>query len=367
MHFSDSLTLDAPRTLKDGYVAVRARAARVGVYQYTGQEIDPTNAHGLRDRDLVNVLRDQDTVFSADAVRSFIGKPVTDNHPSERVTAANWRDHARGNIMGAMRDGDYLAFDLMLTDQSAIEKVRAGQRELSNGYNATLEFGDFKAPDGTACQARQATITDGNHVALVKYGRAGADCAIKDRWAVCDANPAALADFTTKENPAMPGTIIVDGLPVSLADEAAVRAVIAKKDAEIAAANTATADANTKLAEANGKVAALDAQLVDAKALVAPAAIDKLVADRSALIASAKSVVPTVATDGKTDAEIRRAVVTAKLGDKCPTEDAAVAGAFAVLTADAKPAGSSVVPIGAPMVAHDTGALVASMRNMRYA
>jgi hypothetical protein len=346
---------------------VRARAARVGVYQYTGQEIDPDNAHGLRDRQLVNVLRDENTVFSADAVRSFIGKPVTDNHPSERVTAANWRDHARGNIMGAMRDGEYLAFDLMLTDQSAIEKVRAGQRELSNGYNATLEFGDFKAPDGTPCQARQATITDGNHVALVRFGRAGADCAIKDRWAVCDANPAALADITTKENPAMPGIITVDGLPVSLADEAAVRAVIAKKDAEIVVANAATADANTKLAEEKGKVAALDAQLADAKALVAPAAIDKLVADRSALIGQAKAIVPAVVVDGKSDAEICRAVVTAKLGDKCPTEDAAVSGAFAVLTAGVVANDSAVMPIGMPMIARDTGAVIASMRNMRYA
>lgn len=181
--YTDSLTLDSPRTTKDGFLAVRAKAARVGVYRYTGREVDPENRHGLRDKGLVNVLRDDATVFDAAAVRSFIGKPVTDNHPSEPVTAANWRQHARGTIMGALRDGDYLAFDLLLTDAEAIAKVNAGKRELSNGYAAELEYGRFVAADGTVCDARQSRITGGNHVAIVDAGRAGPECAI------CDAAP----------------------------------------------------------------------------------------------------------------------------------------------------------------------------------
>jgi hypothetical protein len=56
---------------------------------------------------------------------------------------------------------------------------------LSNGYTSDLEFGDFTAPDGTKCQARQTSI-NGNHVALVD-GRAGPECAIKDGFALCDA------------------------------------------------------------------------------------------------------------------------------------------------------------------------------------
>ena len=41
MLFADQLTLDAPRRTADGYLAVRARAARTGVYRYTGREVDP--------------------------------------------------------------------------------------------------------------------------------------------------------------------------------------------------------------------------------------------------------------------------------------------------------------------------------------
>ena len=199
MLFADALTLDAPRRTSDGYLAVRARASRTGVYQYSGREVDPDNAHGLRDQAVVNVLRDDATVFDEAAARSFIGKPVTDNHPSEPVTAANWRDHSRGTIMGALRDGDYLAFDILLTDAATIAKVDAGKRELSNGYGASLAYGTFTAKDGTLCQARQEKITGGNHVALVDRGRAGSECAIKDGFAVCDALPPNILDSLTTE------------------------------------------------------------------------------------------------------------------------------------------------------------------------
>ncbi len=193
VYCTDVLTLDAPKRTRDGYMAVRAKAARTGVYDYAGSEVDPENKHGLRDTPIVKVLRDDQTVFDNTSARSFIGKPITDDHPAEPVTSKNWKDLARGTVMGAMRDGDYLTFDLLLTDAEAIAKVDAGKRELSNGYSTDLQFGDFTAPDGTKCQARQTSIV-GNHVALVDRGRAGSNCAIKDRFAACDALPIALQD-----------------------------------------------------------------------------------------------------------------------------------------------------------------------------
>ena len=190
--FQDALTLDAPRRTADGYLAVRAKAARVGHYEYSGRDVDPDNAHGLRDAATVNVLRDEAVVFDNASVRSFIGKPITDDHPAEAVNASNWRDHGRGVIMGAIRDGDHLAFDLVLMDAATIAKVEAGKAELSNGYSAGIEFGDFTAADGTKCQARQTSIA-GNHVAIVDRGRAGPTCRIGDA-AICDALPIALQD-----------------------------------------------------------------------------------------------------------------------------------------------------------------------------
>lgn len=367
MFFADRLTLDAPRRTKDGYLAVRAKAARTGVYQYSGHEVDPSNEHGLRDQATVNVLRDEKTVFDKKAAHSFIGKPITDDHPSEAVNSNNWRDHARGVVMGAeWQEGGYLAFDLLLTDQTAIDKVGGGKRELSNGYEATLEFGDFKADDGTACPVRQTSVA-GNHVALVDHGRAGSACRIADA-ANCDAIPRAmltellvhmLADERTytglsdddkkarQRREAVDNgvsqmatkNITFDGMPIEATD--ASEAAIRKLEGQLADSNTAKAAAETKVGELtatvatkDGEIAGLNAKLKDAE--IGPAQLEKLVADRSAVIAKAKAIDPNVVTDGKSDAEIRAAVVAAKLGDAAPSDENGIAGAFAALTADAK-------------------------------
>lgn len=371
MYFADTLTLDAPKRMKDGYLAVRAKAARVGVYQYAGFEVDPQNAHGLRDQAVVNVLRDENTVFDAAAVRSFIGKPVTNDHPRVAVTADNWRDHARGTIMGALRDGEYLAFDLLLTDKAAINAVDAGKRELSNGYSAEIEFGDFTAPDGTKCQARQSRITDGNHVALVDQGRAGPDCRIADRsaWAACDANPAAVADFSPKGNTVK--KIVLDGLQVDLADADAVAAAISKLQDKISAGEQELADARTQISTLNGEKAVLDKLVADLKAQTDPAALDKRVADRAKLVADAKRILPSVVTDAMDENAIRRAVVNGKLGDAAKDmDDAAIAGAYvALLTGceDAKPTTDKAVHNIAPAAVADAAATINILRTARFA
>lgn len=338
MIFSDALTLDAPKRLAGGYVAVRARAARTGVYDYAGREIDPQNKHGLRDKAVVKVLRDEGTVFDDRAARSFIGKPVTDNHPAEPVTADNWRKHARGTIMGAMRDGDYLAFDLLLTDAAAIAAVDAGKRELSNGYAADLEFGRFTASDGTVCDARQTSVT-GNHVAIVDRGRAGPECSIRD-VALCDAiNAAELSNLKNllndQKEPAVANTIIVDGLPVSLADEAAVRAVIEKKDAAIAAAQQALTDATAAHDKAMGEK---DAEIDEMKKkVVDQATIDALADAKAEVVAKAKAIVGDKLGDtkGKTVAEVRRMALDAAKIDAADKSDDYVEARFDALTADA--------------------------------
>ena len=367
MYFADRLTLDAPKRLANGAVAVRARAARTGVYDYAGREVDPENKHGLRDKASVKVLRDENTVFDERAVRSFIGKPITDNHPVEPVTADNWRQHARGTVMGAVRDGDYLAFDLLLADADAIAKVEAGKRELSNGYQADLQFGSFTAPDGTVCDARQVSIA-GNHVAIADRGRAGSECAIKDA-AICDSITAAELStlknlFDQAKEPAMASTIIVDGLPVSLADEAAVRAVIEKKDAAIADAATALADAQAAHDKA---LAAKDAEIDDLKAkVVDQATIDALADAKAEVVAKARSVVGDKLgeTKGKSVAEVRRMALDAAKIDVADKSDDYVEARFDALTADSKPTVVNITPASTTVA--DTAAAVQAIRRARY-
>lgn len=365
MQLADRLILDAPRRTSDGYLAVRAKAARVGIYDYLASEVSAPDK--FKATDTVKIYRDADEVFAKDAVSSFIGRPITNDHPTQAVTSANWRDHARGTVMGAMRDGDYLAFDLVLMDQAAIAAVDAGKRELSNGYQCQLDWTPGTTPDGQHYDARQTSIR-GNHVALVDAGRAGPNCAIKDgeRFALCDSNPAALADFT-KEHIFM-STITIDGLPVNLGDEAAVRAVIAKKDEAIASANTALADAK---AEHDKAMAAKDAEIDDLKSkAVDQAQIDKLADAKAAVVADAKKLVGDKLGDmaGKSVADVRKAALAIKLGDAAIADksddyisarfDAAIDG----LTAD-KSTVHNINP-AKPIDAKDT---VSTIRAARYA
>lgn len=363
MQFRDALTLDAPKRTKDGFLAVRARSARTGVYQYSGREVDPDNKHGLRNKAVVNVLRDDATVFDTAAVQSFIGKPVTDDHPAQPVTAANWRDHARGTIMGALRDGEYLAFDLLLTDEATIRKVDAGKRELSNGYGAELEFGQFTAADGTICDARQAKITGGNHVALVDRGRAGSECAIKDGFAVCDAITAdelkrLQASLSDVKGNAVK-KIVLDGLQVDLSDADAVSAAFDKLQGQIKDANEAkdkaladVATLTTEKQQLDAKVTTLEKQVADAK--LTPQQLRDAAKAYAAVCDKAKALGVTV-TDEMDEAAVMKAAVSAKIGDAAKDwNDAQIAASFATLTADVKPA---VQPIGAPIITGDAATL----------
>lgn len=364
MFLADRLTLDAPRRTSEGYLAVRAKAARTGVYDYRAGEVGAPPR--FKPTDTVKVYRDAADVFAEDAVRSFLARPITNDHPRDPVTSANWRDHARGINMGAMRDGDYLAFDLVLMDASAIADVEAGKRELSNGYACDLDWTPGTAPDGTAYDARQTNIR-GNHIAIVDAGRAGPECAIKDgqRFAACDANP----DYLNhRKDGTMPHTLTIDGLQVpNVSDEA--KAAIEKLQGQVRDGATALTTANDRVSTLEGEKAALQTQLDAAKAAADPAALDKRVADRAAFIALAKAAKPDIVTDGKSDGDIRKEIVVAKLGDKAPTDDAGIAGAFSVLTADVKVADGNQVQNIAPaaqLADAETGFLDAQRKAAEY-
>jgi len=223
MILTDKLTIDAPKRTKEGYMAVHARAARAGIYDYMGYEVDP-EGKTFNANDVVKVYRPPEVVFDAANMRSFVMRPITNDHPSEAVTADNWTDLAKGVIVGAVKDGDYLGFDLAFFDADTIRDIDSGKRELSNGYQADLVFGDGVTPSGEAYHAIQTSQT-GNHVALVGKGRAGSACAI----GVCDAMSETTinsflvnlgdADMTTK-----PVKITIDGAShtVELSDAAAI-------------------------------------------------------------------------------------------------------------------------------------------------
>ena len=330
MFLADRLILDAPKRTATG-MKVRARAARTGTYDYAGFEVDPENKHGLRDKAKVTIYRPGDEVFDRASLASFIGKPLTNDHPTEPVTEANWRDHARGTVMGAVRDGEYVAFDLMVSDAEAIAAIEGGKRELSNGYATDLKFEPGTAPDGTAYDAVQTSIR-GNHIALVDRGRAGPECRIADRFAACDSNPAAVAAFTTKEDRVKVNNL--DGMSVNLSDATAVEQTIATLDTKLTAALDSVKEAQTAH---DKELAAKDAEIDKLKAnQMDQAQIDALADAKAETVAKAKAVLgdKMFETAGKSVADIRRAACDAKGIETKDKSDDYVEARFDALTAD---------------------------------
>jgi hypothetical protein len=208
----------------------------------------------------------------------------------------------------------------------------------------------------------------GNHVALVDRGRAGPECAIRDA-AMCDAITATefanLKTIIDEKEPRMAGTITVDGLPVSLADDAAVRAVLDKLNGKIEAAQTALTDATAAHDKA---LAAKDAEVDGLKAkVVDQAAIDALADAKAEVVAKAKAVVGDKLgeTKGKTVAEVRRMALDAAQIDVADKSDDYIEARFDALTADAKATVVNLAP-AKPANLADAAAAVNTLRLARY-
>ncbi len=161
-------------TTSEGYLICRdVPLARTGEQIYHAHEFPNLPARNGR----IVAVRGEDEVFSEEAVESFRGKPFTDDHPDEDVDTSNWRDLMRGVVMNPHRgegaQAHLLLGDIIVYDPATIAKIRAGKREVSNGYDADYEVIE-------PGRARQVRIR-GNHVSLVDEGRCGPSCAIRDK------------------------------------------------------------------------------------------------------------------------------------------------------------------------------------------
>lgn len=338
-------TLDAASTARicrDGSLVAEVFAARTGLQDYLGHEVDPQNENGLRDKAVVQVYRPESEVFKTDSLATYADATVTIDHPSEQVDASNWKKLGVGETGNDIaRDGQKIRVPLIVRDADAVKKATTTHRQVSMGYQTRLVFPtDGKHPDGTACDAYQTDIRI-NHLAFVPAARGGAELRIID-------------ERTTPEKKMK--ITIGDAKDVDLSDGAAVALAVGSLNTSLADAQktvgTLTADlatANTSLQTKDGEIAALTQKVKDAE--ITPAKLQVLADARADVIGKAKTLAPNIVIDGKTDAEIRKEAVTAKLGDAAKDmADAAIEGAFIAFTKDAK---SAVQPIGAPVVVGD--------------
>jgi hypothetical protein len=334
--FTARVILDAESKLRetqDGYLVASPRIARTGVQLYSGAEV------GRPDLKEVRVYRPEEEVFHVDAISSLAHKPVTDEHPSAQVDATNWRELAVGHLGGdVMRDGDFVRVPLVLMDSDAIKEVRDGKTELSVGYSALLVWGDGTTAKGEKYDATQTEIR-ANHVAITRAARGGRQLRMGD-------------NRNTKEKKMTTRSFVVDGITVEMeerdmqvverrinnlaaeltAAQAELTGLRQTSQTELATSRTETANAAAQVQTKDAEIATLKQQLVDSK--LKPQDLDRLVADRSQTLGKAKSLIgDALVVEGKTDVEIRRQVVDAKLGDTAKGwNDDMVTASFNTLT-----------------------------------
>jgi hypothetical protein len=167
LRFDKASPLSKPVRLPNGFVRAEGYLTRSGIFVYR-------DAQGKTVRE----LRPPEEVMHADSLASFGLMPVTNEHPSELLTADNAKQYAVGSVSeSVVPEGDKVRASLMITDAAAIEALDAGKSELSCGYTAdvSIESGVWQ---GQPYDAIQRNIR-GNHVALVDAGRAGPACAIR--------------------------------------------------------------------------------------------------------------------------------------------------------------------------------------------
>lgn len=162
----------------EGYlICLNVPIARTGDQEYYANEIGLESSHMFNGNEpVITIHRKPEEVFSKATLASFEGKPFTDEHPMEDVSATNYQMYAKGHIQNVRQgegvDSDKILADIYVNDPNTINEIQNGKREISCGYLCSYQDNE----DGTFNQVN----IRGNHISLVEEGRAGSSVCIKD-------------------------------------------------------------------------------------------------------------------------------------------------------------------------------------------
>ena len=175
----DTVPLETARTFdENGYLHVStSNITKEQVVPYVGDTIPGWQELGLKPKAIYQIYRPAAEIEKA--VDTFNGLPLSLDH--WEMDAANMpKDKIVGSLgTDAAFDAPYLTNSLTVTDADAIKRINSGEfRDLSAGYLCDVEMIDGIF-DGKHYDGRMKNIR-GNHVALVREGRAGHDVRVAD-------------------------------------------------------------------------------------------------------------------------------------------------------------------------------------------
>jgi hypothetical protein len=147
----------------EGFLRIHATFARSGLQRYRRQDGSEAVEY-----------RPEEEVSKQDALLSLANLPVTLEHPPELLTPDTVRKHQRGFTGSNVEYKTPFATGFVtVTDRDAIDAVKRGDaREVSVGYRVKFDATPGITPDGQRYDGVQREIS-GNHVAIVRKGRAG--------------------------------------------------------------------------------------------------------------------------------------------------------------------------------------------------
>lgn len=322
MKFTDRANIGTVKRTSEGYLVTQARALRTGVQDYMAWEFgDITIADGFDKEDVVRVYRPDASVFSKDSLQSAVHIPVTVDHPDELVSSDNYADLAVGEVStDVMRDGEFVAFSIMVKDKRGLDAIDSGKVQLSAGYTADMVLVEHKDYDYIMGKPKY------NHIAIVDKARAGKEARIGDNAA--KSWGAAPLNKTEKEveMPTEMKTVVVGDKAVQ----------VAAADADIITAMIK--DHDTKMEAKDATIAELKIEVADtAKQVTTPEQIAQMVTDGVNELATvtdkASKLVKDYDATGKDSMAIRRDVIAKVYGDEAIADlktDAEIKAAFAV-------------------------------------
>ena len=315
----------------EGYLRVWASIARTGIQHYTDA-----------DGSIRKEFRPETEVASPESLASFAGKAITMEHPPVLLDSENTKNYQIG-FTGSeiVYDNGFVKAVMTVTDRETIDKVMRGDvREVSAGYRVNYDPTPGVTDGGEHYDGIQKEIS-GNHVAIVRRGRAGPQVRLHlDRQDAAD--PSLLS---IEEKQTMSAKVVFDGAEFEVSESVALAITKEREDAKMSfedmkkkydelqsAADAMKSEMDAmeeqmkgKMDSAEGRADALTEQVDSLKAELEEAKqinVDSIVEERLVLISKAKPVLDSAYEfTGKSDREVMVDTIKAVRGDSIALDE----------------------------------------------
>ena len=322
----DVAPIEKYETTPEGYLRCWSTIARTGVQMYTDS-----------DGSIRREYRPEAEVASPESLASFAGKAITLEHPPVLLDSANTKDYQIGfSGTEVVYDDGFVRAVMTITDKDAIERIMKGDaKEVSAGYRVSYNPTPGVTDSGENYDGIQTGIS-GNHIAVVRRGRAGPQVKLH-----LDRLDAADPSLMNTEEPSMTAKVVFDGAEFEVTESVALAITKEREDAKMSfedmkkkydgmmseaskmkeEMDAMKKEMGGKCDSAEGRADALAEEIESLKTDLSAAQqvnVDSLVEERIALIDKARTSLDS-AFDfaGKSAREIMEASIKTVRGDEC--------------------------------------------------